>query len=49
MVFPPLALVLSIIGMVRGRNRGMALAGILVSAGCIAVFFGFPLLMALCR
>ena len=49
LVMPPVALLLSLIGLVHGRNRGAAIAGMLLSGLCLVVFFGMPLLIQLCR
>jgi hypothetical protein len=46
---PPLALVLSVIGWVRGPDRVAAAVGTLLSAACLLLVFGYPLMMALCR
>jgi hypothetical protein len=49
LVVPPLALLVSLIGLVHGRSRVAAIVGMLLSGLCLVVFFGMPLLIQLCR
>jgi len=46
---PPAALIVSIVGLVRGGNRPASIAGIVISGLSMLLFFGFPLLMMLCK
>jgi hypothetical protein len=46
---PPVAFVVSAIAFVRRQNRRLATIGILLSAACVLVFFGLPILAAFCR
>jgi len=46
---PPAALVLSVIGFVRGQDRAAATAGLVLSSVSVLFFFCMPLLLVLCR
>ena len=49
MAAPPVAFILSLIGLVRGQNRTAAIVGMVVSGLCALFFFGMPLLSLLCK
>jgi hypothetical protein len=46
---PPVALILSVMGWVRGENRATAIVGIVISALVLLVFWGGLSLLILCR
>jgi hypothetical protein len=46
---PPAALIVSVIALFKGANRTAAVVGLTVSGLSLVFFFGFPLLMSLCR
>ena len=46
---PPTALILSVIGLMRGQDRAAAIVGLVLSGVSLLFFFGFPLLLVLCR
>jgi hypothetical protein len=43
------ALVISVIAVVRRRNRAAAVAGLALSGLTIFLLFGYPVLMQLCK
>jgi hypothetical protein len=43
------AFLVSLIGLARGADRAAAVAGMLLSGLCMALLFGLPLLVRLCR
>ena len=49
MLGPPVALICSLIGLVRRQSRAAAVMGIGLSGLCLLLFFGLPLLSLLCR
>jgi hypothetical protein len=48
-LFPPISFIVSLVATIRGLNRAAAIAGLVLSGLSMVVFFGFPLLMSLCR
>jgi len=46
---PPLAFIVSLIALLRGQNRPVAIAGMTISGLCAAVIFGIPIVGMLCR
>ena len=46
---PPVALIVSVIGLVRGPDRVAATIGLVLSGLCLLLFVGFPLLTSLCK
>jgi hypothetical protein len=48
-VTTPAALILSIIGIIRGSSRPAAIAGTVISGLMVVIFFGVPVLMHLIR
>ncbi len=49
MAAPPIAFIVSLIGLVRGQNRTVAIVGMVISGLCALFFFGMPLLSMLCK
>jgi hypothetical protein len=49
MVAPPLAFILSLIGLIRRQDRSAAIVGMIVSGACAVWFFGMPLVLTLCQ
>jgi hypothetical protein len=49
MAAPPVAFILSLIGLLRGQHRTAAIGGMVVSGLCVLCFFGLPLLSMLCK
>jgi len=45
----PRGFLVSLIGLARGADRAAAVAGMLLSGLCMALLFGLPLLVRLCR
>jgi len=46
---PPVALLVSLIALIRGQDRAAAVAGLVLSGLSMAFLFGLPLLVSLCR
>jgi hypothetical protein len=43
------ALIVSVVALVRGHNRAAAIVGLVLSGLTVLLLFGYPLLVALCR
>jgi hypothetical protein len=46
---PPVAFLISLIGLIRGTERAAAVAGLVLSGLSLVLLFGLPLMMSLCR